>query len=362
MISAAIPIGETARLKALDAAGILATPDEHSFNCVTNIGARLFDVPVCLLSLVDANRQWFKSVVGLGIKESPRDVAICAHVVGTGGPVIVEDTLCDARFADNPLVSASPRLRFYAGCPVRATSGEILGALCLLDYEPRHFPERQVALLRELASLAEVSLLTRRVSAAQRALTAKLEAARRACLIDPWLRIWNRGGINSILEHQRQISIDSGSPFSTLMIDIDHFKRVNDSHGHLIGDRLLGAVVRSLQSALRAGDELGRYGGEEFLVVLPDTSASGAKSLALRMADAVGIVRVDVPTGIIGCGVTIGCTVSIGAAEWRGNAGESLYSLLSRTDHALLQAKSRGRNCVQVSDFVANRDTGSITC
>jgi diguanylate cyclase (GGDEF)-like protein len=275
---------------------------------------------------------------------------------------VVEDTLCDLRFADNPLVLEYPSVRFYAGCPVRAPTGEVLGALCLLDHEPRKFPQRQLMLLQELASLAEMSLLTRRVSAAQRALTAKLEVARRECMIDPLLRIWNRGGIISILEHQQKASIAEGAPFSTLMIDIDHFKRVNDSHGHLIGDRVLGAVVRSLQSTLRAGDELGRYGGEEFLVVLPGTPAGGAKLLARRIADAVGLLRIDVPTGMLGCGVTIGCTVSIGVAEWQRSTEESMFSLLNRSDQALLQAKLRGRNFVHMSEFDAPRDTESSRC
>jgi len=357
MMSASIPGNETARLAALRESGLLCTPDEHSFNCVTNIGARLFDVPVCLLSLVDADRQWFKSVVGLDMRESPRDVSICAHVVASGSPLVVEDTLHDLRFADNPFVRESPLVRFYAGCPVRAPTGEVLGALCVMDFEPRSFPQRKLTLLEELASLAELSLLTRRVSSAQRILAEKLELARRECLIDPLLRIWNRGGIMSILEHQKQLSIDNGAPFSTLMIDIDHFKRVNDSHGHLIGDRVLTAVVRSLQATLRAGDELGRYGGEEFLVVLPGTSAAGAQRLARRIADAVGAMRVNVPTSTVGCSVTIGCSVSIGVADWLREPAESLQSLLHRTDQALLQAKASGRNCVRMSGANAQRHT-----
>ncbi len=362
MIPASIPAGETARLAALRETGLLSTPDEHAFNCVTNIGARLFDVPICLLSLVDADRQWFKSVVGLGIKESSRDVSICAHVVGTGSPVVVEDTLHDLRFADNPFVREHPRVRFYAGCPVRAPSGEILGALCVMDHEPRSFPQRKLTLLQELAALAELCLLTRRVSSAQRVLTEKLEVARRESLIDPLLRIWNRGGIISILEQQRRLSTDGGAPFSTLMIDIDHFKRVNDSHGHLVGDQVLSAVVRTFQATLRAGDELGRYGGEEFLVVLPGTPPDGAQRLARRIADAVAMLRIQVPTATVGCSVTIGCSVSIGVAGWLSAPAESSRSLLTRADQALLQAKAGGRNCVRISDAGAHHDAEAVPC
>ena len=345
--AAPIPVEETARLAALDASALLGTPDEYPLDCITNIGTRLFDVPVCLLSLMDADRQWFKSCVGLDVRETPRKIAFCNHVIASGEPVIVEDAVCDARFADNPLVLSAPKIRFYAGHPVRAAGGEILGTLCLIDFKPRQFPADLRRHLRELAFLAEISLAARTISAGQKALVAKLAVARRESLIDSMLRIWNRGGISAVIDHQYQYSRDSNSPFSLLMIDVDHFKQVNDRHGHLIGDSVLKAVTRALRSSLRAGDDLGRYGGEEFMVILPDTKAAAAEHLAHRLREAVASATTESTSG------PIRCTVSIGVAELKNAPLESVKSLIHRADDALLLAKQLGRNRVHSGEQTA---------
>lgn len=348
MIAPVVPRGETVRLAALDLTGLLGTPDEYVLDVVTGIGARLFDMPICLLSLVDAERQWFKSSVGMDLRETPRDISFCGHVVASASMMVVEDALRDPRFADNPLVRHEPRLRFYAGFPLRTPSGEVLGTLCVIDFKPRQFDPKQQALLRDLASLAELSLSSRQVSAAQRALLANLEVARRESLLDPLLRIWNRGGLDALLEAQVADSTASGIPFAALMIDIDLFKMINDNYGHAVGDSVLKAVVRALRGNLRMGDELGRYGGDEFLALLPNTTADSAAVLARRLNQFIAAIRVETPAKSRGCLVSIGCTVSIGIAEWSPARAESSEDMIARADAALLTAKRYGRNASQV--------------
>jgi DNA-binding response OmpR family regulator len=130
---AAIPDDEEQRIASLRRLRILDTEPEERFNRVTRLAAALFDVPMALISLVDENRQWFKSCVGLNAKETPRDAAFCAHVVYSREPMIVTDTFQDARFADNPLVINERRIRFYAGYPLILDDGSCIGTLCLLD-------------------------------------------------------------------------------------------------------------------------------------------------------------------------------------------------------------------------------------
>jgi phosphoribosyl 1,2-cyclic phosphodiesterase/DNA-binding response OmpR family regulator len=152
-IRATIPDDEERRIAALHELRILDTEPEDRFDRVTRLAAALFDVPMVLISLVDENRQWFKSCLGLDSKETPRDAAFCAHVIHSREPMIVSDTFRDHRFADNPLVINEPRIRFYAGYPLILDDGSCLGTLCLLDTRPRDLKSPDLARLRDLAQI-----------------------------------------------------------------------------------------------------------------------------------------------------------------------------------------------------------------
>lgn len=152
------PDNETQRLAALRALQLLDTPAEARFDRLTHVAQQLFDVPIALISLVDQSRQWFKSCVGLSVAETPRDISFCGHAILSDELLVIEDTLVDPRFADNPLVAGDPKIRFYAGCPVRAGGGEALGTLCIIDRTPRRFGAVQRRLLRDLGRWAEQEL------------------------------------------------------------------------------------------------------------------------------------------------------------------------------------------------------------
>jgi PAS domain S-box-containing protein len=157
MPAAALPRDEDARVAALRSLGILDTPAEERFDRVTRVASALFDVPIALVSLVDVNRQWFKSCVGLDIPETPRAVSFCAHAILGEETLVIPDTLEDARVADNPFVTSEPHVRFYAGRPLLA-GGHALGTLCLIDTRPRTLDERELGLLDDLAAWAEQEL------------------------------------------------------------------------------------------------------------------------------------------------------------------------------------------------------------
>lgn len=157
-IPARIPAGEEQRLQALQSLRILDTAPEERFDRITQVAASTFDVPIAVLSLVDRDRQWFKSRYGDIAAQTPRDQSFCAHAVADGRTLVVPDALRDERFADNPLVTGLPHVRFYAGHPIAASDGSLLGTLCLLDHRPRHLGDAELQALRDLAALAEREL------------------------------------------------------------------------------------------------------------------------------------------------------------------------------------------------------------
>ncbi|KJV29074.1 diguanylate cyclase [Aquitalea magnusonii] len=153
MHSYPIPPDEPARLQLLHALAILDTPPDEVFDRITRLVSRLLSVPIALVSLVDEDRQWFKSKVGLTAAETPRDVAFCAHAIAQTDPLIVADTQLDDRFSSNPLVTSAPDIRFYAGVQIRSCGGLALGTLCAIDTSPRTLSPEQVAILVDLAEM-----------------------------------------------------------------------------------------------------------------------------------------------------------------------------------------------------------------
>ncbi len=139
MKAPAMPSCETERLKALKTLNLLDTKSEATYDAITEVVQAFFEVPIVAISLIDAERQWFKSIQGLAVRETPREVAFCGHTILGDKLFMVEDALKDARFADNPLVTGDPKIRFYAGYPIKDPSGYNIGTLCIIDTKPRRF-------------------------------------------------------------------------------------------------------------------------------------------------------------------------------------------------------------------------------
>lgn len=169
---------EPQRLAALQACAILDTAPHPAFDCLVRAAALALEVPIALVSLVDAERQWFKSVLGMNIRETSREVSFCSHTIEGFEPLVVPDTHADLRFVHNPLVTGSPHIRFYAGAPLIDPDGFALGTLCVLDTRPRNPSEQQLRLLGHLADAVmhaieahrtklELKDLARRIGTAQ---------------------------------------------------------------------------------------------------------------------------------------------------------------------------------------------------
>ena len=155
-----IPSNEALRIAALRSLNILDTPPEERFDRITRLAQRVFDVPIALVSLIDTNRQWFKSCQGLDASETPRSISFCGHAILHNVPLVIPDATKDLRFADNPLVTSPPDIRFYAGQPLKAADGSRIGTLCIIDRKPHFLTPSDLDSLLDLAIMVENELNT----------------------------------------------------------------------------------------------------------------------------------------------------------------------------------------------------------
>lgn len=260
-----IPKDEKARLKTLRSLNILDTSSEERFDRLTRMAKRMFDVPIALVSLVDENRQWFKSCVGLDVSETPRNISFCGHAILGEGIFIIPDASKDERFADNPLVTNEPNIRFYAGCPLRFTDGSMLGTLCIIDQKPRHLSDDDLEALKDLASTAELEL-----------------AAIHLATLDELTNIPNRRGFKMISQHSLKLCVRQKFPASLVYLDLDNFKPINDTYGHAEGDNVLTTFANQINNLCRESDLFARIGGDEFVILFINTKKQSAEDIIVK--------------------------------------------------------------------------------
>ncbi|MCQ8241270.1 putative bifunctional diguanylate cyclase/phosphodiesterase [Rhizosaccharibacter radicis] len=448
------PVDEPQRLASLRSYGVLDTPPDPRFDAITQLAARLFDVPVVLVSLIDEDRQWFKSAVGPipAGSQTDRCIAFCNHALLAPGQVmVVGDATADPRFAQHPSVTGPSGVRFYAGAPIIGLEGHALGTLCLVDVRPRQFSPADCQTLSDLALAVTSALDLHRSlrdlqdseqhyrhavelsphipwSASADGVTLAIGPrwfeitglTREQALGDGWMQAvhpedlprveeqwrqvvrtgepidieyrfrtrdggyrWVRdygaahkdpagrvlrwyGSIEDI--HERKLSqahvehmayhdsltglpnrrqfrarlkqeiagADEGALFALLSLDLDNFKAVNDTCGHLHGDALLQHIAKRLSASIRGQDLVARTGGDEFLIVVPelqqpDEAALLAERIQMALSEPI---RLD--------GHSIAVSASIGIAIHPRDAADP-DMLLQCADLALYRAKSRGR-------------------
>jgi len=264
------PQNEVSRVASLHDLNILDTAAEERFDRLTRLARKMFSVPIAVVSLVDTNRQWFKSCMGLDATGTGRDVSFCGHAILQDEILVIPNALADERFHDNPLVTGEPNIRFYAGCPLRLGNGEKVGTLCIIDREAREFGEDDKALLRDLAQMAELEL-----TAVQQATT------------DELTKISNRRGFQTLSKYALDVCRRQRHGAWLMMIDLDRFKAINDTYGHAEGDFVLVTYAAIMARVFRDSDVIGRLGGDEFAVLLTNTEAGQLKAILDRLAQAV---------------------------------------------------------------------------
>ena len=317
---------ENARIDVLSDYAILDTPPEPFFDDMARIAALACEAPIALITLLDRERQWFKAKVGLTLEQTPREFSLCQYALDAPESVLViHDVRRDARFIDNPLVTGAPHIAFYAGAPLVAPQGEVLGTLCAIDRVVRAISDAQ----REV-----LLLLARRIVAA---LDMRVELASLKVLssTDPLTGLCNRRAFENRLAEEVKRARRYRTPLSLLLLDIDHFKRFNDLLGHPAGDRLLQSIAAILSRVARETDQESRFGGDEFAVILPNTGSALASQIAGRLCTTVSNAYMQSPR----------ITLSVGVADLRPDMADS-FALLGAADHALYEAKRNGRNQV----------------
>lgn len=315
MIPPLLPIDEASRLEALRSLNILDTSAEERFDRLTRLARRLFGVPIALISLVDANRQWFKSCQGLGAAETPREVSFCGHAILSDQIFVIPDALLDERFHDNPLVTGEPKIRFYAGCPITTPDGSRIGTFCVIDQKPRHLDEEERELLRDLAQMAE-----REIAAVQLA------------TMDELTLLSNRRGFMALGQYSLSLCDRLGRPASMLFFDLDDFKAINDRFGHAEGDRALASFATLLLKTWRDSDVIGRLGGDEFVVLITNcTSADSQLAIARLRAE------VDAATRDSDRGYEI--HFSVGEVSYDPGKHAAIEALLAEADALMYERK-----------------------
>ncbi len=317
-------------------ARIFSDETRRQIERIRRIGKRLFNVPNCIIALGDGPRNFDES----GGLAGSAEAAFCHEFAMPNGLVVVPDAHVDQSLQQHRAVAGAPHIRFYASHPVHNSDRIAIGSISLIDYLPRAFNEEDGRLLIDLAALVERELHLRSISASQLDLQKKNKNLRRKSLIDPLLGTWNRGAIMRILTIEAVRCDKMGIPLSLIVADLDYFKKINDTYGHPAGDAVLVKVASRLRSCIRPQEALGRYGGEEFLVVLPGATSSTARAVAERMRLAVALQPEAIGDA------TFNLTISAGIASTDVFSSATTEELISRADIALYAAKDAGRNCV----------------
>lgn len=349
--------GERARLDALSRYDILDTPAERGFDDLVQLARQICAAPVALVSLVDRDRVWFKARAGLARPDMPRAGAFCASAIEFPGRLMrVRDAAAEARFARNPLVAGEPGLRSYLGAPIVGRDGYALGTLCVLDARVRDFTDLQEASLRALArqaqSLLELRLGHRELAQARRAhkaaarelatfqremVSANVRLLREARQ-DTLSGLPNRRALEDLRERFGNGEFDACERFAMVVLDIDRFKRINDGHGHAVGDQVIRQLGQAIRDCVRGQDLAGRYGGEEFAVFLPGADLDGARRMAERLRERIAAI-VQPCAFTVSIGVAAGCPRS-----------DSLEAVMDAADQALYRAKREGRDRIVAAD------------
>ena len=472
------PVDEEYRISTLRELNLLDTPAEERFDRLARIAEHVFNAPIVSISFIDSDRQWFKSIIGVELTQTPRSISFCGHTILERETLIINDTHLDHRFEDNPLVVHTPQIRFYAGVPLRALNGQKVGTMCVLDVAPRQFSAADRRLLNDLAELVEKEinfpdLITlndrllrseeellksliqlRNTERHERARSKSLELISRGYPLHEVLgaiateveKSWPDIIVNIELEtrsneaapvfsskrkvanHQagvwlctaeaikstngemlgrltsirpdtanidrntaqlieesailasiaierdmadrmiwKQANYDSltGLPNRNLLrerlgqelnkarrhqlqlglmfIDLDHFKQVNDTLGHLKGDELLTQVASRLESCMRDSDTIARLGGDEFTVI------------AAEIIDVEDVARIahkilaEISRKFSLGDESVYLSASIGIAFYPDH-GEDTDTLISSADRAMYDAKNSGGNRFKINN------------
>lgn len=342
-----IPEDEAARLVELRSYAVLDTPADAKFDDISELTRRLAETEIGIVSLVDSQRQWFKSCVGapLGQQETPRDISFCGHTILQRDPLIINDAREDPRFADNPLVTGEPHLRFYAGFPLITSNGFVVGSLCAISRQPHHLSHGQIDSLKRLASLTVQQLEYLRESAL-------LTSSQKGLEIERLRRISNDrlSSLDRLIRRDQMVQMmdlmfgmELGSPFTLLRCCFRDYERVNSTLGGIVAEEYMNEAARRVLAAVPRSASVARFADAELVVLLPFAiEEDEVKKVAERiLAFANHIYRSGKQS--------LPMTLSIGIAIHRQNY-DSSEAILADTSMAVRMARRSSGNAFRFID------------
>lgn len=331
------PEAEGLRIDALYRYLQLDSERDEAFDLLTEAAVEICGVPYAAVTLVERERVWIKAGVGLEQSSLPRSESYCSQAILEDHFLEIPDLSQDERTASMTLLRHQFGAQMYAGAVLETGDGHHIGTLCVMDKHPRHLTERQKYLLTGLARQAMALIELR---AHERLLKEALERAEYLAATDVLTGLVNRRVLFEGLKTELARCQRYGTPLSMVLIDLDHFKNINDTFGHAAGDTVLRNVGALLAASVRAVDIVGRYGGEEMCILLPQTGLQGALTFAENIRGKLSALLHEIGQ------TSIAVTASLGVASTEnGIADES--DLFNKTDSALYAAKHGGRNCVR---------------
>lgn len=256
---------------------MLDSPAEERFDRLTRLARRCFSVPVSLLTVVTPERQWFKSAQGTLLTETPVEISFCVHALRSGQSLVLPDLDQDERFCNFPIVCGEPHVRFYAGVPLRAPEGRLVGTLCILDQKSREFSETDMSALKDLAACAETELRAAAWSNSEQDLWESTDQEGRRALVDQDTRSWTSEAILDILRRESLRSAEHGRPLMVLLLETE----VSDQDS-------ARSKAEELRRQLAPYQALGRLADNQFLMVLAESNAERASALAGSLLAHIG--------------------------------------------------------------------------
>ncbi|MDI6026936.1 sensor domain-containing diguanylate cyclase [Corticibacterium sp. UT-5YL-CI-8] len=294
----------------------------------------IFDIATCSVSIIDEDWQRIAASSGIPTSDCARDESICTRVVYKNAPFMVEDLSKHPELSKMPYVTGEPGYRFYAGAPLQLEPGISIGALCVIDTKPRQLGKSQLVQLQHFATVATGLIKLHRANIM---LQYDEAALRLAAMTDPLTGLYNRGALRDVVDRALEAAIAGGGTVGAIYIDMDRFKSVNDTHGHIAGDMMLKEASDRIRSVLRATDYPIRMGGDEFAVFFnAPMTREALESVAARLLE---VFRK--PFAFEGLELQTRASIGIALAPQDGSTREELAR---NVDKALYAAKAAGRD------------------
>ncbi|MDC8831124.1 sensor domain-containing diguanylate cyclase [Alteromonas gilva] len=259
---------ENERIKTLQSLNVLDTPPEERFDRITRLAAKVFQVPIALVSLIDSERQWFKSSQGLNACETGRDISFCGHAIEHDDIFVIENATEDFRFFDNPLVTGEPHIRFYAGCPLVHPNGQRLGTLCLIDQKPRTLTATLRKTLNDLAAVAQLELVEQQTNQ-----------------LDSETGLQNKQGFIDIGKLILPACEELKLPVSIALLQINGLETNTPPAQY---KSVLSNLIGAFNQEFRSSDLVGRYNHNTFCALVTN---AGEESTAIKAANVKTLIN-----------------------------------------------------------------------